>query len=155
LAANRGSQRRGCALCIDGWVHLDEQIIDQDSGEVAEATNVVPCRRCRGGDQSPYVGDEELVEWMSSVRWIYAKSMPRHPHEYCLREEQDEELFEKVVTTIWDHGYDRRYLRRPWRSLDIGGFYVRVHTLPEPGMSAPLEKTVLINWAPRVQERLM
>jgi hypothetical protein len=81
--------------------------------------------------------------------------MPRHPHEHCLREEQDEGLFERVVMTIWDLGYDRPYLRRPWRSLDVEGFCVWVHTLPEPGMSAPLERTVLVNRAPRIQERLV
>jgi hypothetical protein len=50
--------------------------------------------------------------------------MPRHPHEHCLREEQDEGLFERVVMAIWDLGYDRPYLRRPWRSLDVEGFCV-------------------------------
>jgi hypothetical protein len=148
------AQSRGCSACDRGWVFLGEEIVDSATGEATTFHNPVRCRRC-AGVRPPYLTDEELRGWMSSVRWIYAKSMPRHPHEYCLREVQDEELFERVVKTIWDLGYDRPYLRRPWRSLDIGGFYVWVHSLPVPGMPAPLEETVLINRAPRVQERLV
>jgi hypothetical protein len=92
---------------------------------------------------------------MASVRWIYAKSMPKHPHEYCLKREQDSHLFERVVQTIWDHGYDRSYLRRPWRSLDVGDHFVWVHTEPKPRMLAPLESTVLVNRTLRVQERIL
>jgi hypothetical protein len=152
--ADRRARRTGCTLCNNGWVHLDEQIIDSASGEVVKATNVIRCRRCTPVAPG-CLTDEELRSWMSSVRWKYAATMPRHPHEYHLKRWGDPETFEAVVKTIWSAGYDRRYLRRPWRSLDIGGFYVWVHTLPEPGMSAPLENTILVNRAPRVQERLV
>jgi hypothetical protein len=135
-------------------VYLGEDVIDSETGEATTYLNPVRCRRC-AGVRPPYLSDEELQQWMSSVRWIHAKNMPRHPHEYSLREEQDGELFERVVVTIWDYGYDRPYLRRPWRSLDIGGFYVWVHSLPEPGMPAPQEKTAVINRASRVQEWLV
>jgi hypothetical protein len=154
-AADRGAQRKGCALCVNGWVHLGERLIDRATGEVMEATNVVPCRRCRDDDMSSYLSDDQLREWMEEVPWRYAKSMPRHPHSYTLKKWQDPELFEMVVQTIWDLGYDRSYLRRPWRSLDVGDYYVWVHTVPERGMSAPLEKTALINRALRIQERLV
>ena len=55
----------------------------------------------------------------------------------------------------WDHGYDRSYLRRPWRSLEVGAFYIWVHTEPKPRMPVPLENTVLVNRALRVQERIL
>jgi hypothetical protein len=131
-----------------------EQVVDRESGEVVEAYNPVPCRHCRGDDKPPYMSDDELAEWMASVRWIHAVTMPKHPHEYCLRREQDEETFLRVVKTIWDKGFDRSYLRRPWRSLDVGNYYIWVHTQPEPGMEAPLSETVLINRAERLQEKL-
>jgi hypothetical protein len=153
-AADGGARRKGCALCINGWVYIGEGVIDSETGEVTTFHNPIRCRCC-AVVQPPYLTDQELQEWMASVQWIYAKSMPNHPHEYTLKREQDEELFERVVRTVWDHGYDRSYLRRPWRSLDVGNFYVWVHTLPEPGMSAPLENTILVNRAPRVQERLV
>ncbi len=97
----------------------------------------------------------ELEAWMREVRWIYAKSMPKHPHHYCLRREQDEERFEAVVATIWERGYDRWYLRRPWRSLDVGEeCYIWVCTRPGPDVPPPLERTILINRAIRAQETL-
>ena len=146
-AGRRARRKKGCALCVNGWVHSVEQLIDRTSGELIEATNVVPCRGCRDADMSPYLSDDQLRKWMEEVPWRHAKSMPRHPHSYSLKRWQDPELFEMVVRTIWDLGYDRSYLRRPWRSLDVGSCYVWVHTLPERGMSAPLQKTVLINRA--------
>jgi hypothetical protein len=154
-AADRGAQGKGCALCINGWVYVGEDVIDSETGEVTTFHNPIRCRRC-AAVQSPYLTDQELQEWMSSVRWIYAKSMPKHPHEYTLKREQDEELFERVVRTVWDCGYDRLYLRRPWRSLDVGDHFVWIHTLPtSPRQPAPVEDTVLINRALRVQERIL
>jgi len=148
------TQRRGCSACDRGWVFSGEEIVNQETGEVSTFHNPTRCRAC-GTVQSPYLTDMELQKWMSSVRWVYAKSMPKHPHEYTLKHEQDEELFERVVRTVWDHGYDRAYLRRPWRSLDVGDYFVWVHTEPKPRMPVPLENTVLVNRALRVQERIL
>lgn len=145
----------GCGSCHGaGWVYLAEDVVDPESGEVGRAHNPVRCRSCEGVER-PYMTDEELAEWMSSARWIYAKSMPRHRHEYCLKREQAPELFERVVETIWATGYDRPYLRRVWRSLDVGRYYVWVAGAPpKPDDPAPVDTTVLINRALRVQERL-
>jgi hypothetical protein len=153
-AADRRAQRKGCAVCVDGWVYVGEDLVDAETGEVRTFHNPVRCRGC-ACVQPPYLTDSELEEWMASVRWIYAKSMPKHPHEYCLKREQDEELFERVVRTVWDCGYDRLYLRRPWRSIDVAGYFLWVHTLPKPRMPVPLEDTVLVNRALRVQARLV
>jgi SWIM zinc finger len=152
--AGRRQEEKGCERCYRGWVFLGEQVVDRDSGEVVEAYNPVPCRHCRGDDKPPYMSDDELAEWMGHSRWIYAVTMPKHPHEYTLRREQDEETFLRVVKTIWDKGFDRSYLRRPWRSLDVGNYYVWVHTQPELGKEAPLSETILINRAERLQEKL-
>jgi hypothetical protein len=153
-AVDRRARGKGCAVCVDGWVYVGEDLVDVETGEVRTFHNPIRCRRC-AGVQPPYLTDQELREWMSSVRWIYAKSMPKHPHQYTLRREQDEELFERVVRTVWDHGYDRAYLRRPWRSLDVGDHFIWVHSVPEPRMPVPLEDTVLVNRALRVQERIL
>jgi hypothetical protein len=152
--AREARAKPGCQVCVDGWVYMGEDVIDSETGEVTTFHNPTRCRRCAGVGP-PYLTDEELQEWMASVRWIYAKSMPKHPHEYCLKREQDGKLFERVVRTIWDHGYDRSYLRRPWRSLDVGDYFIWIHTVPEPRMPVPVEDTVLVNRALRVQERLV
>jgi hypothetical protein len=92
---------------------------------------------------------------MDSVPWRYAKTMPQHPHDYTLREWNDHELFERVVKTIWDRGYERPYLRRVWRSLDIGDFYVWLAGAPPaPEHPPPVVSTALINRARRVQDEL-
>lgn len=145
-----------CSHCQgSGWVYLGTEDVDPETGEIAEAINPVRCRRC-ARVEAPYLTDEQLQEWMASVRWRFARTMPKHPHSYSLREWNEPDLFERVVQTIWDHGYDRVYLRRPWRSLDIGDFYVWVCTLPvSPRQPAPLEKTELVNRAYRVQTELL
>jgi hypothetical protein len=150
----RAATRKGCRVCFDGWVYLGEDVIDSETGEARTFHNPVRCRRCNT-PQPPYLNEDELREWMASVSWKYARTMPKHPHEYTLRSNQDEELFERVCRTIWDLGYDRSYLNRPWRSLDIGDHYVWLHTRPEPRMPVPLEETILINRALRVRERIL
>ena len=150
----RAATRKGCRVCVDGWVYMGEDVIDSKTGEARTFHNPVRCRRC-AGVRPPYLTDDELREWMASVSWKYARRMPKHPHEYTLRSNQDEELFERVCRTIWDLGYDRSYLNRPWRSLDVGDYYVWLHTRPEPRMPVPLENTELINRALRVRERIL
>lgn len=98
---------------------------------------------------------EELEAWMQDVPWIFASTMKAHPHEYTLRRQQDPRRFQSVVRTIWEKGYDRKYLGRLWRSLDVGDqMYCWVCTAPEPDAPAPLRETILINRARRSQERL-
>jgi hypothetical protein len=99
---------------------------------------------------------EEIEAWMRRQQWIYAKTMPRHPHHYSLKRLQDPRRFEDVVLTIWERGYDRKYLNRLWRSLAVGNLhYIWVHTEPGPGVGVPIGQTVLVNRAQRAQERLL
>jgi hypothetical protein len=152
--AARGEQRKGCPLCNNGWVHLGEQLIDSQSGEVVEATNVIRCRHCTPVAPG-CLSVDEVERWLSSVRWKFASTMPKHPHSYHLKRWGDPETFEAVVRTVWTAGYDRSYLRRPWRSLDVGEYYIWVCTMPEQDAPPPLEETILINRAERHQERLI
>jgi hypothetical protein len=148
-------EEEGCDVCHGTtWIFLAEDITDPSNGEVGKAHNPVRCRSCEPATP-PHLTDEELAEWMASTRWRYAKTMPQHPHDYSLREWNDQELFERVVKTIWDRGYDRPYLRRVWRSLDVGDFYIWIAGAPPlPEHPAPVKETALVNRARRVQERL-
>ena len=74
-------QGGGCDACHGGWVYLDEDVIDPDSGEVGRVRNPVKCRSCKPATP-PHLTDEELREWMDSAPWRFAKTMPRHPHFY-------------------------------------------------------------------------
>jgi hypothetical protein len=92
------------------------------------------------------LSDEEIQEWMQSVPWTFASTMQEHPHHYSLKRQQDPRRFEDVVLTIWECGYDRWYLRRKWRSLNVGEFFVWIHTEPTSSHApAPLQATILVN----------
>ncbi len=98
---------------------------------------------------------DELLPWMESVPWRFAATMPKHPHSYSLKKLQDPVLFERVVVTIWERGFDRKYLNRLWRSIDVGDrHFIWVHTKPEPGAPPPLKDTILVNRAVYPQDRL-
>jgi len=144
-----------CDVCHGTtWIFLAEDVLDSRTGEIGAAHNPVRCRAC-SPVEPPYLSDEELASWMASTRWRYAKTMPAHPHDYSLREWNDEATFRLVVRTIWERGFDRIYLRRPWRSLDIGDHYVWISGAPPiPDHPAPVETTQLINRARRVQDKL-
>ena len=148
-------EKVGCGACQDTrWIYLAEDIVDPKSGEVGKATNPVRCRACDPATP-PHLSDEEMRKWMGSASWRFAKTMPRHPHEYSLRAWNDEALFERIVKTIWDRGYDRPYLRRVWRSLDVGEHYIWIAGAPpEPSHPAPVKETALINRALRIQDEL-
>ncbi len=104
--------------------------------------------------------DQEMAEWMGDVRWTYASTMPRHPHRYSLKRSQDPRRFERAVLAIWERGYDRRYLGRLWRSLDVGPrHYCWIHTAPHEAEKMGLERlqeiTILVNRAGYPQDRLL
>ncbi len=149
------AEKKGCDACRDGWVFKSEEVIDPETGEARTYQDPVRCLRC-ADVRFPYMTADELEEWMENARWRYARSMPKHPHDYSLKEWNGEETFLRVVRTIWDFGYDRPYLRRLWRSLDIGDrHYVWVCTPPERGSPAPLDATELVNRAVTRQTELL
>ena len=105
------------------------------------------------------LSDDELEAWMADVEWVYASTYHDRPalrHEYTLRYRQDPRRFRRVVFTVWHRGYDRWFLRRPWRSLDIGEWYVWIYTDPREvdDVEELLRVTVLINRARSPQRRL-
>ncbi len=108
-----------------------------------------------GESERRLLSPQEVRAWMASVSWRFAKTMPKHPHHYTLKRNQDPELFEDVVWTIWLEGFDRQYLGRPWRSYNVGvEHFVWVVARPSPGRPPPLEETILINGARRQQGEL-
>ena len=79
-----------------------------------------------------------LRAFVDAAEWTFAKTMPKWPHEYIVRERGDGELFEQLVTHIRAHGY-------------AGRFYERVITYYEEAglvywtMGAPLHETTIVN----------
>jgi len=81
---------------------------------------------------------DQIKEFIQSVTWTFAKTMPDWPHEYIVRHQVDKELFLEMVNHIREYGY-------------LGIFYDKTLTyFNEAGkvywtMGETLDKTIVIN----------
>jgi len=50
-----------------------------------------------------------LREFVDSVKWTFAKTMPEWPHEYIVRERVDENLFLQLVRHIRAKGHEEAF----------------------------------------------
>ncbi len=81
---------------------------------------------------------EELSSFINTEKWTYAKTMPKWPHEYLVREKVDETLFDKLATFIRANGYVGRFYNKAITYYDHEG---RVYWT----MGAPIDETTIIN----------
>ena len=84
--------------------------------------------------------NEKIINFINSANWIFAKTMPENPHEYCLRRETDETDFEEFIKLIRKEGYEQLYEGIIYICYNVGEH--KYWTMGEP-----LEKTILINRA--------
>jgi len=63
----------------------------------------------------------ELHDFVSDVHWTYAKTMPKWPHEYIVRERVDENLFVKLVQHIRANGYEGDFYKKKITYYDEDG----------------------------------
>lgn len=93
------------------------------------------------------MNDEErfdrAAERLLKAKWIFAKTMPRHPHWYTLRKTWDNEEFVETVMTIREMGYDRPFYSRLYRVLNMNG--MRYWTMGNPIDIDGRWETTLIN----------
>lgn len=89
-------------------------------------------------------GQYDLVaRCLLASHWIYAKTMPTHPHEYTLRKDWKFEgilPWESMVQFIRDYSYDEYFYRKKMQRLNINDNKYW-------SMGAPLLETILINRA--------
>jgi hypothetical protein len=93
---------------------------------------------------------EELIEFVRTSAWTFAKTMPQQPHEYTLRAKAaDEKLFERVVLYIRKAGYQGSYGSATYTYLDIDGwkYWTMGAPLGPTGEYDPNIHTTLINRA--------
>ncbi len=57
-------------------------------------------------DDHPNELSDSLQDFIESCKWTFAKTMPKWPHEYIVRERVDENLFVKLVQHIRANGYE-------------------------------------------------
>ena len=79
-----------------------------------------------------------LRKFVDTERWTFAKTMPKWPHEYLVRDRVDARLFEELVHHISRNGEEQRFYHRTLVYFEEDGFLYWT-------MGAPVEETVIIN----------
>ena len=92
------------------------------------------------GDKSQEMNrfPSELKQFIESVEWTYAKTMPDWPHYYIVRSQINENLFVKLVKHIRQSGYLGSFYNKTITYFDEGGFIYWT-------MGNPLDETTIIN----------
>lgn len=80
----------------------------------------------------------DLVAFIDTTRWTFARTMPEWPHEYIVRDQVDEQLFIRLVQHIRQHGYQGAFYHQILTYFDDRGWTFWT-------MGAPLEETTIIN----------
>jgi hypothetical protein len=62
-----------------------------------------------------------LRSFVDASTWTYAKTMPKWPHEYIIKDRVDPELFVQLVRHIREHGYEGRFYKRSITYFDEDG----------------------------------
>jgi len=84
---------------------------------------------------------DELDKHLESAVFVFAKSMPKIPHEYTLKEAWgDINMFEKVVQHIRDHGNTEMFFKKAFTYYYLNGYKYWT-------MGNPINETRLINRA--------
>ena len=80
----------------------------------------------------------ELSNFVKKEKWTYAKTMPKWPHEYIVRERVDEALFVLLVKHIRSNGYEGKFYSKNITYYDGDGMVYWT-------MGAPIEETIIVN----------
>jgi hypothetical protein len=83
---------------------------------------------------------EEAENYILSVKWQFAKTMPEIPHEYTVADWNTDkvESFYDFVKYIRKYGEDESFYEKKYRYLEIGGHKYW-------SMGEPVKETTLIN----------
>jgi hypothetical protein len=85
--------------------------------------------------------EQEFTDFINAHEWRFAKSMPRTPHCYVVRENcRSDDEFCQAVTFIRKHGVPRKFFRQTYIYLDCGHYTYWT-------MGAPIFETIIINRA--------
>ena len=81
---------------------------------------------------------DRLSEFIHTVTWTYARTMPEWPHEYIVKKNVDAGLFVEVVRHIREYGYQGWFYQEQITYFDQDGLVYWT-------MGAPIEETTIIN----------
>ena len=80
----------------------------------------------------------DLRRFVDESHWTYAKTMPKWPHEYLVRDRVDEALFLKLVQHIRANGQKQRFYEERCLYFEEDGLLYWT-------MGAPLDETTIVN----------
>lgn len=81
---------------------------------------------------------DQIKDFIQSVTWTYAKTIPEWPHEYIVRYKVNKELFLEMVKHIRENGYQGFFYEKSLTYFKESG---KVYWT----MGEPIEKTIVIN----------
>jgi hypothetical protein len=76
--------------------------------------------------------------FIDNEKWTYAKTMPKWPHEYIVRERVDRNLFEQLARHIRTNGFQGAFYEERYVYYEVDGMLYWT-------MGAPIRKTTIIN----------
>lgn len=79
-----------------------------------------------------------LKTLVDTEQWTFAKTMPQWPHEYLVRKNVDEDLFEDLVRHIREHGFKGHFYRKTMTYFAEDGMLYWT-------MGEPVDRTIIIN----------
>jgi len=66
---------------------------------------------------------QEFQDFILHHKWTFAKTMPKFPHSYVVRENcRNDEEFVNAVVFIRAHGMPRKFYRKTYTYLDLDNF---------------------------------
>jgi len=133
-AAKALAQYKGDWLDLEGLTSL--------SAEAAKALV-----QCKGFIFCHSIHDSEILEFIQTSQWRFAKTMPQWPHEYVVREWRPDKdsVFERLVMKIRERGYNEKFGKTTYRYLAVDGW--KYWTMGES-----VNETIIINRARVKQE---
>lgn len=95
-------------------------------------------RTCFSPDRSTAWEAADFSQFVGSHRWVFARTMPRNPHEYTLRRNTSGVIFDEAVRFTRQHGHMEYFKGGAYRMLVMGDHKYWT-------MGSPLGYTILIN----------
>lgn len=67
--------------------------------------------------------NQEIEQFISENEWVFAKSMPKTPHEYVIESKAvNLERYFKFIDHILTNGTDKRFFRMTYRYFTVGKY---------------------------------
>lgn len=79
-----------------------------------------------------------LQQFIDSVEWTFAETMPEWPHEYIVRDRVEDDLFMLFVQHIRSQGYEKKFYDKAFTYYDYAGMVYWT-------MGEPIGETTIIN----------